>query len=276
MKMVLADLASECFDESIELGEYNEMTASIQRRVLARIKDDQRRKHFAVRQTLSIVLIAAVLVSLLTVTAYALGFFKLNTTLLRAEDEHPHGRWIERDGRGQIIDIQDMDYPDTNLVFTFDGEATPHYIEFKPGWLPMNPDMWAREPENWENLWYTHLGCDGGTAIGHIHYLIDVFYAVPDFQFVMMYQSEIVEETTWGDYEITKLVNHNPYWGDGHTDDNYVMVFSPEHGYMIRIGGGLDMETLEKIAQNLEVRILDKEVIADPDYNIGCLNIGRG
>ena len=42
MKMVLADLASECFDENIELGEYNEMTANIQRRVLAQIKDDHR------------------------------------------------------------------------------------------------------------------------------------------------------------------------------------------------------------------------------------------
>lgn len=75
MKMVLADLVSECFDDSIELGEYNEMTSNIQRRVLAQIKDDQRRKHYAMRQTLSIILIAAVLVSLLTVTAYALGFY---------------------------------------------------------------------------------------------------------------------------------------------------------------------------------------------------------
>lgn len=47
MKMVLADLVSECFDDSIELGEYNEMTSNIQRRVLAQIKDDQRRKHYA-------------------------------------------------------------------------------------------------------------------------------------------------------------------------------------------------------------------------------------
>ena len=113
MKIVLADLASECFDESIEFGEYNEMTAKIQRRVLAQIKDDQRRKHFAMRQALSIAIIAAVLVSLLTVTAYALGLFKLNKNLI-TDDYIPRGRWIERDSAGQIINIQDMDYPDAN------------------------------------------------------------------------------------------------------------------------------------------------------------------
>ena len=73
-------------------------------------------------------------------------------------------------------------------------------------------------------------------------------------------------------YEITELINHNPYWGD----DNYVLMFNPEYGYMIRVAGGLSMETLEKIAQDLEVRILDEEVEYNPDYNIGIINIGRG
>lgn len=265
--MVLADLASECFDESIELGEYNEMTASIQRRVLARIKDDQRRKHFAVRQALSIALIAAVLISLLTVTAYALGLFKLNKNHI-PDGVTVHGEWIERDSEGNITDIQDMKYPDTNLVFTYDCENTPHYVEFKPGWLPSDPSFQVGENEEW----YFHMIDDGGSAVGQILYNIDVFYAVPGFQLVMMYQSDIVEETTWGAYEVTKLINHNPVLGD----DNYVLLFSPEHGYMIRVGGGLDIDTLEKIAQNLEVRILDEEVEYNPDYNIGIINVARG
>ena len=113
---------------------------------------------------------------------------------------------------------------------------------------------------------------DGSSAVGQILYNIDVFYAVPGFQLVMMYQSEILEESLWEGYEVTKLVNHNPYWGD----DNYVLLFSPDNGYMIRVGGGLDMETIEKIAQNLEVRILDEEVEYNPDYNIGIINVGRG
>ena len=71
---------------------------------------------------------------------------------------------------------------------------------------------------------------------------------------------------------VTKIINHNPNAGD----ENYVLLFSPEYGYMLRVGGSLDLETLEKIAQDLEVLITDEEVSYDPDYNIGCINIGRG
>ena len=117
-----------------------------------------------------------------------------------------------------------------------------------------------------------YYGNDGDSFEAQIPYKIEIFYAKPGFQLVMMYESDIVEETTWGEYEVTKLVNHNPYWGD----DNYVLLFSPDNGYMIRVGGGLDMETMEKIAQNLEVRILDEEVEYNPDYNIGIINVGRG
>ncbi len=275
MKMVLADLASECFDESIELGEYNEMTAKIQRRVLAQIKDDQRRKHFAMRQALSIAIIAAVLVSLLTVTAYALGLFKLNKNHI-PEEVTVHGEWIERDSEGNITDIQNLQYPGANLVFTYDCEAVPHYVEIKPGWLPTEGRGWGEQGWGTEG-WFQFYHDEGDSACGQILYNVDVFYAVPGFQLVMMYQSEIVEETTWGEYEVTKIINHNPHWNDGAGgDDNYVLLFSPEHGYMIRVGGCLDMETLEKIAQNLEVRILDEEVEYDPDYNIGIINVGRG
>lgn len=263
--MVLADLASECFDENIELGEYNELTAKIQRRVLAQIKDDQRRKHFAMRQALSIAIIAAVLVSILTVTAYALGLFKLNKNHI-PEEVTVHGEWIERDSEGNITDIQDMRYPDTNLTFTFECEKLPKLVQFKPGWLPMDGFGFG------DDGWYHYYGNDGDSSATQIPYKIEIFYAKPGFQLVMMYDSEIVEETTWGEYEVTKLINHNPYWGD----DNYVLLFSPDNGFMIRVGGGLDMETMEKIAQNLEVRILEEEVEYNPDYNIGIINVGRG
>ena len=265
MKMVLADLASECFDNSIQLGEYNEMTVNIQRRVLATIKDDHRRKHFAVRQALNIALIAAVLVSLLTATSYAVGLFRLNKNHI-PKGVTVHGEWIERDSEGNIIDVQYADYPDTNLVFSFDCETNPHYIEFKPGWLPMDGFGFG------EDGWYYYYGNDGVSMECQIPYKIEVFYAHPGFRLVMMYQSEIVEEATWGKYEITKLINHNPCWGD----DNYVLMFNPEYGYMIRIGGSLDMEILEEIAENLEVRITDEVVDYDQDSGIGIINVGRG
>ena len=70
--------------------------------------------------------------------------------------------------------------------------------------------------------WYHYYGDDGESFETQIPYKIEIFYAKPGFQLVVMYESDIVEETTWGEYEVTKLVNHNPYWGD----DNYVLLVS--------------------------------------------------
>ena len=265
--MVLADLAGECFDESIELGEYDEMTARVQQRVLAQIRDDRRRRHFVWKRAASIALVAAVLLTLLTVTAYALGLFRLNTNHI-PENVTVHGRWIERDGEGNITYVQDMNYPDTNLTFTFDGDTVAHRVEFKPGWLPMEGNSSASDQDGW----FFSYGNTGEPTDAQIPYLIDIFYAVPDYELVMLYQSDIVEETSWNGYEVTKIINHNPRSGD----ENYVLLFSPEYGYMLRVGGSLDLETLERIAQDLEVLITDEEVSYDPDYNIGCINIGRG
>lgn len=83
MKMVLADLAAECFDESIALGEYDEMTARIQKRVLSQVKDDPRRRRFALRQALSIALIAAALVSAPDGERICAGAVRLTKTTFR-------------------------------------------------------------------------------------------------------------------------------------------------------------------------------------------------
>lgn len=265
MKMVLADLAGKCFDENIELGEYDEMTERIRRRVLARIMNDGRRKRYTARRIRGITLIAAVLISLLTGTAYALGLFRMNKNHI-PEDVTVHGEWIERDEDGNVTEIQDMRYPETNLTFTFECDELPHKVQFKPGWVPMDGFGFG------EDGWYHYYGNDGDSSEAQIPYKIEIFYAKPGFQLVMMYESEILEESSWGEYEVTELVNHNPVWGD----DNYVLLFSPDQGYMIRVGGGLDMETMEKIAKNLEVRTLDEQIQYDPDYNIGVLNVGRG
>ena len=266
MKIAIADMAADCFPENVSFDGFDaESTARITTRVMKKINAEPRHRRYVVQKVVSTILIAAVLVSLLTATACALGLFKLNKNLI-TDDYVPHGRWIDRDDTGQIIRVQDLDYPDANLFFTFDGDVMPHYIEFKPGWLPMEGYGWT------EDGWYSYYGNDGDSIMEQVPYKIEVFYALPGYQLVLMHKSEIVEETTWGEHEITELINHDPYTGDA----NYVLLFSPEHGYIIQVAGGLSMETLEKIAQDLEVRILDEEVEYNPDYNISIINAGRG
>ena len=45
---------------------------------------------------------------------------------------------------------------------------------------------------------------------------------------------------------------------------------------MLYVGGVSDMETLERIAFNLEVRQTEIPYEPNPDYAIGTMNIGRG
>ncbi len=268
--MLLADLADACFDERIELGEYNETTANIQRRVLAQIKNDPRRKHFALRRTISTVLIAAALVSLLTATAYALGLFRLNARLL-PEGDTPRGQWVFRDEEGRVEEVQNMQYPGANLVFTYDCEETPHYVEIKPGWLPAEGRGYGEQGWGTDG-WFQFFLNEEDDPCGAILYRMECFYAVPDYQLVMMYESEIVEETSWEGYDLIKVVNHDPVVGDV----NYVLLFSSEQGFLFRVGGSLDLDTLEKMAKSVEFRATDKEVEYNPDFNIGIINVGRG
>ena len=45
--------------------------------------------------------------------------------------------------------------------------------------------------------------------------------------------------------------------------ENYVLMFCTEEGYMINVGGTLDLETLAHIARELEVRPTGQKVSKD-------------
>ena len=58
--------------------------------------------------------------------------------------------------------------------------------------------------------------------------------------------------------------------------ENYVFMFSPDEGYLINIGGTADMETLEHIARDLDVRVTEEIVDYGPEFYVDLLNIVRG
>lgn len=272
--MYLTDLAEGCFDARVSFSEDAAMTMRVRHRVLSEVRQDPRRKHFSARRTLRVALLAAAMALLFTATAWATGLFRLHTNLIPA-NQLIHGQWIERDEAGNITEVQDLRYPGANLVFTFDCEATPHRTLFSPGWVPSEGRGFLEDEERWSSStedWYFFFGDEGENAQSPINYQIAVYYAVPNYQLVMMDHSEIVKQENWGEYEVTEVVNQNEHWGEV----NYVLLFNPAEGYLLRVGGCDSMETLEKIAQNLEVRVTDVEIEHDPDYNIGIINVARG
>lgn len=270
MKFIIADIASACFPEDVTLGRYDAAAAArIQARVMAQIKTDGRRRKYTAKKIIRILALAAVFVALFTATACALGLFALDRRE-PANGERIRGSWMEEDAYGKSFEVG-MYYDEAGMVFTYECESTPHLIRFKPHWLPSSPTaLPIGEPD--EEGWYRLCGDWSDDGTGAIPYLIGVFYAVPDFQLVLNGEVTLLREEYWGGLAVTEL---KVEW-DGHGKENYILLFSEENGYLLRIGGAEDMETLEHIARELEIDVTDELHEHDPDFNIGIMNIGRG
>ena len=88
----------------------------------------------------------------------------------------------------------------------------------------------------------------------------------------------------WGDYEVYEVYCEKEiHLAPGVTDrelvispENYVVLFSLNEGFVITVGGTSDMEVLERIARDLEVRTTDEVVDVQPGVSLTLNNIVLG
>ena len=257
-----------------------------------------RRAH---RKIGSALLIAAVLISLFTITAYALGLFRVETRELLPENAEDQ-KWSFTDSEGK--ELRWGDHCEHGFCFYFTGDETPRKVEFHPGWLPQEPTFWYPWPEQYkyrppvwdpENAgWLEYLLDErqretdffpepGIHDVG-IPYLVTINYAFQNHYLVFNGACEIVKHETWEQFEVYELtcekeIHLNP----GVTDredvisrETYVLLFSLDEGFMINIGGTSDLETLEHIARELEIRTTDEPLQFDPSSMVQQINIGLG
>lgn len=273
MKIAIADMAADCFPENVSFDGFDaESTTRIMARVMEKINAEPRHRRYVVRKVVSTILIAAVLVSLFTVTAYALGLFGLKWRT-PAQEETVHGTWVDENADGEKFDVG-MYYPDAGMVIDYDCESVPHKIRFKPHWVPA--EIMVLEPENIdEEGWYCKCG---HWDADDILYDIGVQYAASGFQLVVNGEVSVVKEEQWDNLTVKELsVKWDPVGHAGALANvNYVILFSEEYGYLLTISGTADFETLEHIARELEIDVTDELYEYDPDFNIGILNLGRG
>ena len=243
------------------------------------------------RRTLSILAAVAALIALLSLTAYALGLFSLHVEELTPDEGVSNG-WIIHDADGNELHFVGGDKLLTGLSFLFTGDELPEKVEFHPGWLPHDPKdpPWDPDGDGWveyliddreqETDWYPAEGMfDAG-----IPYLIITDYALHDHVLVLNGECEIVKHETWGKYDVYEIANTKdifefPNGVERHlkSPENYVLMFCVDEGYMINVGGTLDLETLEHIARELEVR--GTGVTVSKSYGEGwseTVNIARG
>ena len=91
-------------------------------------------------------------------------------------------------------------------------------------------------------------------------------------------KTEIVKQENWDGWEITEIVSDYTESSFASWEIvNYIFMFDPERGYLVRVSGTDSMETLEEIAENLEIRESDTPPYEYPfSEEIGYLDLGRG
>ena len=257
------DLAEDCFPEELMLGEYDEaLSTRIKEKVMIKIEHERDRHQYA-RKTLRILPLVAILMVLLTVSAYASGLFSQKFTKASSTVS---GEWVWHNEDG-TVEVQKMNYPEAGYILTAEDTGTiPNRIELKANWLPSNQQIVGK--------WGAYIHDDGGST-GPVPYGVSVYYAIPGFTAVLNGDVNIIKEEIWENYKVTKLTaSWHPEYGLG--VQNFVLMKDEAKGYIIAVGGGDDFETLEHIARELEVRDTGEPVEYDPNFNIGIMNIGRG
>ena len=282
MQIRISDLVDSC-PEGVELGAVDEqLTERIKAEVLNKIKSGDRQPQK--RNGTRILLLAAVIATLMTATAFAAGIFGMRRETVPA-GEVPSGYWRFYDDEGKLVEEQKLVYPDAGLVFTFTGPDRPRYqLEIRPGWLP--------EGEHYDQCFRSDYAADGwGNGFGAFcscdHIPCQIFAYEVDTRgrmSVLNAEPVTIEEETWDQWRVTKVVadysgtewsSLNKYW----SIVNYILMFDEEQGILAIVQGEESMDTLEKIAQNLEIRETDTP--APPgnpldEIQIGMMDIGRG
>ena len=208
---------------------------------------------------LSAVLLAAVLVLALGITAFAaVSVFSLG--------------WKQAEN-GEAFTVQWQGGPwESSLVLRFDGPETASRIRFRPGYLP-SPATYTYP--GGRDGWYSRLSTEHKNPGGAEQpCLIEVYYA-PMFLnggslILLNGEAGEIQEERWEDYQVLKFetvyeYKQNDTQVSRQVDGSYVLLFQPEEGYLIVVSGQSPLAELERVARELEVEPTE-ELISAGDY----------
>lgn len=283
MQIRITDLMEGCCPERAEPGSRDtELTRRIERDVFMKLNLDGRQLRS--RNILRIALIAAVIAALMTVTAFAAGLFTMELHKVE-EGEEVSGYWRFYDQEGELTEQQEWTYPEASIVFTFYGPEEEYNMpEFRFGWLPEEGEHYKEQQkfiDEDEDGWLSNYGlmcqCDIIPCQAGV-----MSVPVKGYRGVLNGEATVLKEETWDCWDVTEIqVDYTDCktvrWPE---PVNYIYMFDQERGYLAYVRGCDDMETLEKIARNMEIRESDAP---DSSYGspldeiqIGIFDLGRG
>lgn len=279
MQIRITDLTEGCCPERAEPGKRDaELVRRIEREVFMKLNLDGRQLRR--RNIIRTVLIAAVIAALMTVTAFAAGLFTMELHKVE-EGEEVSGYWRFYDQEGELTEQQEWTYPEASIVFTFYGpEEEYNRPEFRFGWLPEEGEHYEEQKSMSEGWMYSYglmcqcdiIPCQAGV----------MSVPVNGYRGVLNGEATVLKEEVWDCWDVTEIqVDYSNCttvrWPK---PVNYIYMFDQERGYLAYVRGCDGMETLEKIARNMEIR---ESEAPDPGYGspldeiqIGVFDLSRG
>jgi hypothetical protein len=265
----------ECCPESVALGvEDKAMARRINDSVMAKIGAEQPKPRRAAKKPLRTLLLVAVLATLMGSAAYAVSGWFMN---LRKTETGEAGYWRELDEQGKILNEHRVSFPDAGMVLTFDGpEERKNQPEFRCFYLPSEANFGYTDEEGWSE----YLSDQGeGPDIPYIVGAGNV--RAGNHKRIINGEVTLIKEEDWGDWHVTELTsdytNCTMHWT--YERANYVLLFNSEEGWLVTISGTDDLDTLEHIARELEIRDSGEPAFSGEDSaveSIGIIDPGRG
>ena len=277
MQIRISDLMDNSCPTDVSLGsEDKAMARRINASVMEKIGAARPKPRRAGRKTLRTALLAAAIAALMGTAAYAGSAFFMKT---EKTDEAVSGSWRAVDAEGKLTQDQKLEYPDAGMVLTFEGpEEIPNQPEFRCFFLPSEANFGFTDEEGWA----IYLSDNGQGA--EIPYIIAARAVRPgNFKTVINGEVTVVKEEDWGEWHVTELKSDytNCTWRWSYEKANFVLLFNGEKGWLIEITGTDDLDTLEHIARELEIRDSGKRpYFAESEETaiegIGMIDPGRG
>ncbi len=275
MELLITDISSLCCPEEVEIGtEDTERTERIRAAVMADLGGTEksrtkkpRHKH----RNLRIILLASAVAALLSTAAFAVSKYMMKS---EKTNEPAVGHWAETDGKGVVRQDRKIVFKDAGMVFTFSGPEEQHNLpQFRANWLPDGKPEGNSDSEGW-----TGYLCDNGDSKDSLPYLINAWCVDTDnCKYVLNGDVTVLSDECKDGWQIMKIVCDYSGMDMSWDKANYILMFNPEKGWLVEIGGTSDMEILEKIANNLEIREGDMpQAKSRISGDIGMIDIGRG
>ena len=154
---------------------------------------------------------------------------------------------------------------------TFESDAPRHAYQFKANWLPSAPTVGA------QGEYTDYLSNDGEGAI--LPYVINSYNRIDiqGIRYCFDGKETLIKQDMWNGYERTEIVVDYTDTPHSFTTVNYLILFQPEDNYLVYIGGTDSMETMEKIVENLEIKVGGELTeFYDAGSDIAWFDLGRG